>query len=393
MTTPRGGKKPKKPYPDFPLTPHDNGQFCKRIRGKLHYFGPWASPDKALELYLEQRDDLYHGREPKKLGAATVGLLVDSFFTHKTRQMEQGEIVPLTLEAYKRTCLRVAEVLGATWELTDLHPADFERLRASWAATNGPRALCVYVQHVRTLFRYALEAGLIDAPVRFGPGFRRPSAATIRKLRASKPARLFTAAELRQIVAAAPVQLKAMVLLGINCGFGNADCEAMPLSALDLDAKTQKPDKNMHGNMHGWVNYPRPKTGINRRCKLWPETVRALRAALKVRPEPRTPRAEKLVFLAPGGAPYNGSGGEKESGIGDMFRHLLRRLGLKRPGLSYYACRHTFATIAGGCRDQVAVNAIMGHVDNTQAAAYREGIEDGRLVAVASHVRRWLYGK
>jgi len=28
----------------------------------------------------------------------------------------------------------------------------------------------------------------------------------------------------------------AMVLLGINAGFGNVDCATLPLSALDLDA-------------------------------------------------------------------------------------------------------------------------------------------------------------
>ena len=50
----------------------------------------------------------------------------------------------------------------------------------------------------------------------------------------------------------AGVQLKAMMLLGINCGFGNADCASLPLSALNLET--------------GWIDYPRPKTGVPRRC-------------------------------------------------------------------------------------------------------------------------------
>ncbi len=51
---------------------------------------------------------------------------------------------------------------------------------------------------------------------------------------------------------AAGMQLRAMILLGVNCGFGNADVGTLPLSALDLDG--------------GWVDYPRPKTGVPRRA-------------------------------------------------------------------------------------------------------------------------------
>ncbi len=34
---------------------------------------------------------------------------------------------------------------------------------------------------------------------------------------------MFEAAEIRAMLAAAPLPLKAMILLGINCGFGNTD--------------------------------------------------------------------------------------------------------------------------------------------------------------------------
>jgi hypothetical protein len=48
--------------------------------------------------------------------------------------------------------------------------------------------------------------------------------------------KLFTAEEIRRLLDAAGVQLKAMILLGVNCGFGNADCGNLPLSALDRAA-------------------------------------------------------------------------------------------------------------------------------------------------------------
>jgi hypothetical protein len=40
-----------KPYPAFPLTRHPSGQFCKKIRGKLFYFGSVADSEAALERY------------------------------------------------------------------------------------------------------------------------------------------------------------------------------------------------------------------------------------------------------------------------------------------------------------------------------------------------------
>ena len=53
--------RPSKPYPQFPLTPHPSGRWCKKIRGKLHYFGKIDDPDAALERYLAEKDRLHAG--------------------------------------------------------------------------------------------------------------------------------------------------------------------------------------------------------------------------------------------------------------------------------------------------------------------------------------------
>jgi hypothetical protein len=47
--------KPSKPYPEFPLTALPLGYWCKKIRGKIHYFGPGDDPDGALRKYEESR--------------------------------------------------------------------------------------------------------------------------------------------------------------------------------------------------------------------------------------------------------------------------------------------------------------------------------------------------
>jgi integrase len=70
---------------------------------------------------------------------------------------------------------------------------------------------------------------------------------------------------------------------------------------------------------------------------------------------------------------------------------LLAELKLARKGLNFYALRHTFETIGGEARDQVAVDYIMGHDRDDMASAYRERISDERLKAVTDHVRSWLF--
>ena len=53
----RPGKpaKPSKPYPEFPLTAHPTGYWCKTIRGKIHYFGPWDDPTAPSRSTWDRR--------------------------------------------------------------------------------------------------------------------------------------------------------------------------------------------------------------------------------------------------------------------------------------------------------------------------------------------------
>jgi integrase len=178
------------------------------------------------------------------------------------------------------------------------------------------------------------------------------------------------------MVAAARPQIKAMILLGINAGFGNADVGLLPLSALDLD--------------RGWIDYPRPKTGINRRCPLWPETVQAIREAQAARPRPSKTEYQGLVFLTVRGGCWHT--GTADNPLSNQTAKLLKALGINgRKRLNFYCLRHTFRTVADEARDQPAADAIMGHSDPNMAGHYRETISDERLKAVTDHVRDWLF--
>jgi integrase len=363
--------KPAKPYPEFPLYPHPLGYWAKKIRGRMHYFGRWEDPDGALAKYNAEKDDLHAGTTPRKAQAAlTVKDAVNEYLNEKDSRVEAGELTARTRAEYKEATDLIVKTCGKRRRVADLRPDDFADLRKRMAQTWGPTRLGNMIQTVRSVFKFAYESELIDRPVRFGPSFKKPSKKVLRLHRAAKGAKTFTADEVRGLLGAASTQLRAMVLLGVNAGMGNTDCGRLPVAALDLDA--------------GWLDFPRPKTGIARRCPLWPETVAAIREALAKRAEPKDPADAGLVFVTKYGGPW------VQTAVTHEMTKLLRDLDINGHR-NFYALRHTFRTIADRAKDQPACDHIMGHARDDMASVYREGIEDERLLAVSEHVRAWLF--
>lgn len=383
-------ERPKKPYPGFPLTPHPGGKWQKKIRGKIHYFGRWAESKKgewvrtkrdgwedALEAYKRVADDLHAGRTPRAdTGGVTVRDLCNSFDRAKQRKLDAGEITQRTYDDYVNTTDRIVAKFGKERLVEDLHPEDFAALRADMARTWGPVRLGNEIQRVRVVFKHGFDAGLIDRPMRFGPEFKKPSAKTLRKHRHQQGERMLEPGELRKLIEAAPDPLKAMILLGLNAGFGNHDIATLPMDAIDLSA--------------GWVRYPRPKTGIPRRCPLWPETIEALRDALDSRPVPKHADAEGLVFVTLRGRQWLVRGIANPVSV--ACRNAMKAAGVHRKGIGFYTLRHIFRTVADETGDMPAVRMIMGHLDpNAIDDIYRERIDDSRLRKVTDHVRAWLF--
>ena len=372
---------PSKPSPDFPLFPHKAGVWAKKIRGKLYYFGGWADDrggTRALAMYNEQKDALHSGKKPREAaaGAATIKELVNQFLNFKQSRVDSGELTLRSWQGYKTGCDLLVSHFGKGRLLADLDPDDFTALRKKMSARWGPLCVANLITRIRVAFKYGYDIGLIDRPAHYGPGFKRPSTKTLRLHKATQGAKLFTAEQIRRMIDAAGVPLKAMILLGINCGFGNADCGKLPLSAVDLD--------------NAMIDFPRPKTGLPRRCPLWPETVAAIREALAKRPRPKDKADAGLVFITRCGRSwFKDSPG---SPVANETTELLHRLGLTvRRGVGFYALRHTFRTVADEARDQPAADHIMGHLVPHMSSVYRETISDARLRAVADHVRGWLW--
>ena len=457
--------RPRKPYPDFPLFPHRNGCWAKKIQGRFVFFGPWADAEGALQRYLQQRDELHAGlaerparpangrpvprRAPTRAtsaasrrafpagtdtlttaadaargnvapaaanGAAgrddagssslrlagtprevsiqsgadlTLRDLANAFLTAKQRRVDAGDMGLRSFSEQFATANGLLKFLGKHRLVSDLTPDDFGRLRAHLAKTRGPVALGNEIGRVRSMFKFAYEAQLIDKPVRFGPEFSKPSRKAVRVARRAAGIKMYEAAEINALLGAAKPQMRAMILLGINCGLGNTDVGQLARSNLSLRS--------------GVLDYARSKTGISRRAILWPETIAALQGVARVRPTPRAAEDKEMVFITKGRhrwvrvtEPGSRSQGRQKAVVKDAvaaeFTKVLAAAGVAGDGRGFYALRHTFRTIADEVEDRRAIDLIMGHENGADIAThYVERIDDERLRRVVEHVRAWLF--
>lgn len=367
--------KPQKPSPDFPLFPHDSGKWAKKIGGKLRYFGRWDDPDGALQLYLQSLEPKKtpqvlgnDSRDNAKAGPMTVAVACERFLAAKRDQVATGSMAARTLADYIRTMNRLADFMGTDRPIESLRPMDFERYQADYSLRNNPVSVGNEVTRIKTMLKWLERTGRTKH-IDTGPDFRKPPDRVVRRHKRERGKMLFTAKQIRDILNESGLRMRAMILLGINCGYHNADCESLTTTIL------------REGVYTGWLDNARIKTEVERRCRLWPETIAASRAWLDVRPVTES----KLAFVLVDGRPMS----PVNCDVAKRFRSVRDAALIGNGGFSWL--RKTFATVASASGDQVAVNFIMGHVDPSIPGVYRQEIQDSRLINVSDHVRKWLF--
>ncbi len=372
----------------FPLTRHKTGQWAKKFQGRRYYFG--LDKEAALRRYVAEWPSIKAGlpRPGRSASVAfqgvSVAYLCNAFLAARRQAVESGELSPATWNNYRRVTIRVLAALGRDRDVATLQPADYARVRAEAARTLGPTSLTLFVQLARALFNFGET--LTDRRPKYGDQFDAPPRRVLRLHRERRGERMLEPDQLRQLIGAAGCAMRAQILLGLNCGFGATDLSE--LRQAHLEAKP------------GWVVLPRRKTGLARRCPLWPETVAAIDAAWQCRAQPKDPADADRVFLSPAGRPcvrwVDGAGGRPGSApdaIAGAWGRLCARAGVKLPkGTGFYVLRHVFRTVADEVPDRVVIDRIMGHRDDSMGSFYRERVDDSRFLTVTEHVRRWLLG-
>jgi integrase len=426
---------PAKPYPAFPLSCHSSGKFQKRINGRLCYFGAWATRkdgelvpvedggwEKALAEYeakkaeLEQaaqaearragiaaalkanEDAAQAGREEQQLAelAAARGLrmveLCNRFLDFKMKKVGTPELKQCTFDEYVSTTDLLIEVFGKDRIVEELRPQDFSDLRGAMVSRKGrgggkwsPGRVQKFITMTRTVFKFAFKSELVEKAPNYGHDFDYPSDTWHRKHKAEGGKKLFTRDEVLKLIngdwcldkagrkawRSPSTNLRCMFYLAINCAFKNTDIGELPLKAIDLKS--------------GLITFPRPKTGVQRECPLWPETIKAIEDVLAERPKTKLPN----LFITSNGFPYVHGRSDAIKKPTKTLMGWFRINGRRNIGFSTF--RNTFDTVAMQLNDRDAVKAIMGHESADMIDVYNQDqVPLERRLAVVNHVRRWL---
>ena len=343
----------------FPLTLHPTGEYCKKIKGKIRYFG--TNKKQALERYLGQATYLHGGQrlmQTTSNGRMTLKELCDIYLKYQHSRVLADELTPKHYNDQIGSVKRLMSFLGQGRKIESILTLDLQNYKR--------RPQCVYhsvhrqnlhISVMKAMFHWARRNGILESIPNI-------DAISKGKVIVDQEKYTFDSQQINKLLSAADVKMKAMIWLGLNCGFGCTDCGKLKWK--DLDFK------------NSIVKLARNKTGVRRNLPLWPETIQALKALS---------RSGQLVFYTVEGHPWvrtvikTKSKGDREytsvNRVTPSFSRLMKKVGIHAPkGTGFYSLRRTAATMAARSGDPFAVQRLLGHVDLTMATRYVQDVSE-----------------
>jgi len=355
----------------FPLTLHPTGQYCKKIKGKLYYFG--TDKKIALQRYLEQASHLHAGRQHKTTSSKddiTIGNLCNLYLEHQNSKVQFEQLTADHHRDQLKSLRMLVLFLGQHRLLSEISTLDLQNFKKKLLKSySSAHRVNLNIGIMKAMFHWARKNEVVE---------NIPNIDAISKVKVVQKDRpTFSAKQIEKLLNAADAQMKAMVLLGLNCGFGCTDCAQLTWRDIDLESTR--------------VRLPRNKTGIARNLPLWPETVHALTAL---------PRRGDLIFYTRRGNPCvrtTSSVGKdgivkytSDNYIAKKFSKLKKAADIKtEKGVGFYTLRRTAATLAARSGDPFAVQKLLGHADLKMATTYVQDVSE-QTDLVVNNVRKLI---
>ena len=340
----------------FPLTLHPSGQYCKKIKEHIYYFG--SDRKQALENYLDQAIFLhgYNNILTKSAnGNMTLKEICDMYLKYQHTKLQADNLTVRHHNDQIRSLKKLKDFLGENCKVKSISTLSLQNYKRSLQKHyNSVCRLNLHLSIMKAMFHWARKNDILKDI---------PNIDAISRAKEIHHDRFtFNSEQINKLLTIADIKMQAMLWLGLNCGFGCTDCAY--LKWIDLDLENSR------------VILSRRKTGIYRDLPLWPETVTSLR---------KIKRKGSLVFYTSRGNPYihtnikiDVSGNKKytiTNSISTQFRRLIIKAGINVPkGTGFYTLRRTAATIAARSGDLFVVQRLLGHANLTMATRYVQDI-------------------
>ena len=333
------------------LTRRRDGWWVCRRQGATLYWSKDRQEAERLYLEWEQRQRR-PGPDPSR---TTLLELAEGVLEAKSN------LATSTIAAYRRELDRVRAFFGDSRVVDTITAGEWFRYRDHLEKDVAVKTFHGRLLSLRSALTAAEERGWITEVKRLG--LKLPTAAALRRDRGQKR-RHYEPREVLQLLKAAEGDdvMQLWIWLGVTCGFGPADISAL------------KPE---HVGDR-FITFPRPKTGVPRRCPVVPEVSALLE---RVELPMRSAKGLELVRVLKSGR----HGQSARSAIAKPFKELCEKAGVTC--LGHYGLRHTFAVIGARTGDIDAVKAVMGHVHTGVTTLYTGAVDDGRLLKVVTFVR------
>lgn len=328
-----------------PLSFHKpTGQYYVTRARKRVYLG--ADRDEAMERYHRLALGQQVTEKSKPAAPLTVKELANRFIAVQQANWRNPKV---TLSNYRNWLgrflrdhprLRAGELtveMFAAWKMS------LRRRKYS------PESMNNFLGAVRAMYLFGEDTDLIGN----APKLRRVKNESCLSNR-SKQKPIYTPKEVSKLLLNAGSQLKLMILLGLNCGFGPKDIQDLEWTHIQEDR----------------IHLPRSKTGVDQTFLLWPETQAVLEQVRRDRQELIHRLARRGRERSDGGHVFATRFWKKWSkdSIAQQFTRLCKELKIESRG--FYRLRHSASTTISSVASPHVQRKFMRHSQLQQQVTY-----------------------
>lgn len=333
----------------------------------------WGGVNADFANYAKHLASIKDVPSVAKMGDTSVAGLIGSFVERRRGEFESGQI---SIDSYKEAKFKLAEFqqyaqVEGIKEVAHVDAACLEKykqcqLMLTRLADSDPDkvGLVTAKKRVDRLCQFLRWCHSIEALDKLPRNIGQVGRIT---LAAPRP-QFFTVDECRKLYSKATERTKCLMALALNCGFRQTDIATLQKAHVDLDK--------------GLIVRPRSKTGTDTSFKLWPLTVRLMKAHQS---GPETP----LFFIGEGGQPLV-TGKVKEDGIPSStdaiklaFNRLKKQAGFTDPR-GFAVFRKTSANLLNEQfqREPHIIDRFLGHTLAAMRKHYTREFDDAYFSAI-----------